>query len=206
MRLHRPGLPKGGLLLAKEATALNGAKDGGLWLAENDRLRHFASDGTASLPVRRIGAGATALAEIGGRMLVGFRDGTTEPFALAGTAGGATTFEGSPGSAVLSLLEGPGGTFVGTARGLVGIWGLRDGRRLLSANMHGPVTHLAIAGGELLAASELGEHLRIPLGAFERSWCELLHEVWSDVSVGWESGHAVLQPAPSTHSCAKSGP
>ena len=193
-----------GVLLGPVAHAL-GASRGGVWLATDTVVRRVAFDGSVQREAP-VGRGATALVEAGGALLVGFQDGSIERVITLGDGTEtAPTFQATPGAAIVSLLPGPPGTLVvGNARGLVGVWSLADGRMLLSRRLHGPVTHLVLAANSrLLAASDLGGHVSVPLDSFTRPWCELLREVWKTVQVGWASGHAVGLPPPSDHPCAR---
>jgi hypothetical protein len=92
---------------------------------------------------------------------------------------------------------------VGFADGLVGIWDTGSGQRLDHARLHGPVVRTWLNGDQFFAVSELGDHLRWDLRVFLADYCELLEEVWSQVPVEWEGGHAVLRAPPKDHLCAK---
>jgi hypothetical protein len=91
---------------------------------------------------------------------------------------------------------------VGFASGMVGLWNLRDGTRLHHGQIHGPVTHLVLAGSRLVAASELGQHLVWDLDVFQVDHCALLRQVWAQVPVAWEEGLPVIRAAPSGHRCS----
>jgi hypothetical protein len=121
-------------------------------------------------------------------------------------AGGRVTFPFGDAltSAVVRLLEGPEGTLiVGHANGHVGVRSFADGARLERARLHGPVAHLALAGGILAAVSELGDRVVVDLSVFGRGRCSVLRDVWRRVPVVWEAGRPVIRPPPTSgHPCA----
>jgi len=49
----------------------------------------------------------------------------------------------------------------------------------------------------------LGDAEALDLAAFHADYCDLLHEVWDDVPVIWENGHAVAAEPPANHACAR---
>jgi hypothetical protein len=103
----------------------------------------------------------------------------------------------------MALALGPSGTLLaGFADGTVGIWNLDNGSRLHHARLHGAVRQLRVRRGTLLAATELGQHLTLDLGVFQRPYCEVLRQLWRQVPVVWEAGLPVLRPPPRQHPCA----
>ena len=92
----------------------------------------------------------------------------------------------------------------GFANGLVGIWLLENGRQLFSVRLHGAAAHLVLRKGKLHAGTELGQHISLDLSVFERSYCELVREVWASVPVVWKGGLPVRLPPPSGHRCRRS--
>ncbi len=148
--------------------------------------------------------GVTALTRSDGWLVLGYREGNMELVSIADKQRRVGfSFEETPASPVARLKVGEMGTLVaGFANGLLGVWNLRTGKRLEHARLHGPVRHLALRSGRLVAASELGDHLVWNLDVFRISYCALLEEVWARVPVIWEQGRAVEQPPPADHACA----
>jgi len=83
----------------------------------------------------------------------------------------------------------------------VGLWSLRNGARLESAQLHGPAVHLLVREGKLYAASELGQHLVLDLTIFHTPYCDLLRSLWREVPVIWQGGLPVQRRAPHDHQC-----
>jgi len=177
--------------------------DDEVWLADSRSVRHFSP---ALLPLARHGVDivVSALAANARWIVLGTRGGGIELMDRRnGQRLARPTFEGTPASPVLRLAIGDRGVVAaGFANGLVGLWSVDDGRRLLEARLHGPIVHLLLGSDRLLAASELGGSLRWDLGVFAQSQCQLLREVWREVPVEWEEGQAVLRPPPTNHPCA----
>ena len=154
----------------------------------------------ASLPSS---AGVTAVTRAGSWLVLGFRDGNIELLpTTAGVRKPGYSFEDVPSSPVQRLVAGPMGTLIaGYANGLVGLWRLRNGTRLESAQLHGPVAHMLLRKGKLYAASELGQHLVMDLSIFHTPYCDLMHNLWKEVPVEWEGGLPVERTAPEGHAC-----
>jgi hypothetical protein len=149
------------------------------------------------------GAGVTALTPIAETMALGYADGSVELYGGA-EARGTVPFVGLPSAAVTRLLSGPQGTLIaGHANGEVGLYSLDNGRQLLRAKLHGPISHLLLADRQLYALSSLGRTLWWDLGDMSADYCSILREVWSRVPVAWERGHPVPRPAPADHRCAR---
>jgi hypothetical protein len=147
-----------------------------------------------------------AMLRIGDRLVVGYKEGTIDLIALRrGVKRTSLSLEAVPSSSVVRLLPGPMGTLsIGFANGLVGLWDVKNGSRLFSAQLHGPVAHMVLREGTLHAASELGDYKAIDLSAFEVDYCKMLRAVWRKVTVVWEGGLAVRRPPPANHRCAPS--
>jgi len=104
---------------------------------------------------------------------------------------------------VVQLLEGPAGTLlVGYADGVIALYSLETGAKLEQWRVHGSAIHLVLRGNELFAAADLGDSLREDLSTYTRDYCDLMREVWHEVPVEWDAGHAVRRPAPAEHACA----
>ena len=162
-----------------------------------------AQGATLSRGQGRPGPGVTAVTRAGPWLALGFRDGNIEllPTARGGTRPGFS-FEDTPSSPVQRLAPGPMGTLIaGYANGLVGLWSLRNGKRLEHGQLHGPVVHLLLRKGKLYAASELGQHLTMDLAIFHADYCDLLRSIWREVPVVWEGGLPLERPAPDDHTC-----
>ena len=151
------------------------------------------------------GPGVTAMTRVEGRLALGFRDGNIELMSTASRGiPGKLTLEDVPASEVVRLLAGPKGTLVaGFANGQLGIWSLENGARLRYSRLHGAVRHIALAGGKLLAATELGDHLALDLSTFDLGHCELLAKVWREVPVMWENGLPLKKAPAKDHPCNK---
>jgi len=113
------------------------------------------------------------------------------------------SFKDVPASPVERILAGAMDTLiVGYESGLLGIWNLRSGRRLVHERLHGPVSHLLLKEGrKLYAATELGRHLVWDLGVLRADRCAVLREVWAGVPVVWEGGRPVQRAPPAGHDC-----
>jgi len=104
---------------------------------------------------------------------------------------------------VVRLVPGPEGTLLaGFGDGSFGVWSLDTGRNLYRAKLHGALVHLLTDGEVIHAATELGDHLSLDLGAFHRDYCALLTDVWSEVPVVWASGRPEVAGPPADHPCA----
>jgi WD40 repeat protein len=147
------------------------------------------------------GEGVTAVAWLGDRMAVGFRNGSIE---LRRGQGGveAIHFQETPASAVLRLVAGPSGTLVaGFADGSFGLWNASSGEKLELGALHGSVHQLLIHGSTLIVASEVGATATMDLSPLTDDYCDLLEEVRSRVPVIWNAHSAALQTPDSTHRC-----
>ncbi|MFH0900517.1 MAG: protein kinase, partial [Pseudomonadota bacterium] len=108
-------------------------------------------------------SGVTAVARIGGWLVLGFEGGDIElaPLVAGGTRA-SHAFEEVSSSPVRRIVEGPMGTIVvGSASGDLGIWSLRNGARLARAKLHGPIAYLLLRQGHLYAGTELGGHFAL---------------------------------------------
>ncbi len=191
------------------ATAI-GFAEPDLLVAAGAEILRFSTTAAGSKetlePSERLAAsqGATAVARIGKVIVGGYPDGSIEQLSSRSAGESSFPFEHAPAVAVVRLLEGPLGTVVaGHANGSLGVWSMRDGKRLAHARLHGPLVHLLLRQQKLYAASELGGALVWDLGDFYRDRCALLREVWSQVPIVWRLGHAAIQPPPAQHPCAR---
>ena len=155
------------------------------------------------LAEHQIDQGVTAIAWLWDAIVLGYEDGDLDILTPTGEErDGELSFEETPLSPVVSLIEGPQGTLIaGFANGELGIWSMENGSRLLSERLHGPVIHLVLSDRQLYAVTELGQHRSIDLSVFERDYCELLGEVWAEVPVAWENARPVPREAPADHQC-----
>jgi hypothetical protein len=113
----------------------------------------------------------------------------------------ATSFEQVAASRVERIVAGPDGTFaVGYGNGMIGLWNLEDGSRLSADQLHGRVVHLDMEGGNLYAATDLGDFLVLNLQVFYRDYCDLVREVWADIPIVWSQGRA-LSATSAGHRC-----
>jgi len=176
---------------------------GGILLATESKLLSFDSAG-ALLGEVDAQSSISAVARFGESYVVGFKDGTLDVWSNAGRSGrGTFSFEGTPSSSVRRIVPGPMGTLIaGYQDGTVGIWKLSNGKSLGLMRVTGPVGHLSTAGDTLLAASELGDLLRLDLSVFRMEPCELLEQVWRQVPVVWDEGMPVERLPPDDHECS----
>jgi WD40 repeat protein len=188
--------------LRKGATAI--ARDGSYLLVALERtVERLDAEGNvaASYPSD---VGVTALGRIGKWLAIGHSDGNIDlvPFE-AGAATPGVAFEAVPSSAVERIAAGPSDTLAaGYATGVVGLWRLDNGRRILSEQLHGPVRLLLLSGARLWAGTELGMVRSLDLGVLGRDYCDVLREVWAEVPVVWQGGVAVMRVPPADHPCA----
>ncbi|HOX45110.1 MAG TPA: protein kinase [Myxococcota bacterium] len=162
-----------------------------------DALGHPRGEGPGGL-------GVAALLGLGDRLVLGFPEGHLEVRPRQATGAPGLNLEEVPEHAPTALAAGPAGSLiVGFADGLVGLWDLDSGERLLHAKLHGPVRHLLLDARGLSAASELGDHLRWELDDLARPYCELLEALWAQVPIAWEGGRPVARPRPGDHPCAR---
>ena len=150
-----------------------------------------------------VSPGASAVASSGGRLLLGYPDGSIDIVPIQpGAVRPSLVFEKIPSSPALRIAPGPLGTlFVGYGNGQVGVWAEDAGTLLRTAQLHGPVVHMRISAEKLYAASELGGFVVWDLSPFYRERCALLREVWEQVPVIWQRGQALERPPPSSHPC-----
>jgi WD40 repeat protein len=167
------------------------------------RVLAFNAEGVAagSYPGGREVSAALLL---GTRLILGHTDGRIEVSLIGGTVRRpSAVFRDAPSSPVLLLRAGPAETLLaGHQNGYLALRGLRDGVRLDEAWLHGPLAHLELAGTTAIAASELGDHLRLELSALTAPACDLLREVWQRVPVIWEGGQPIVRAPPRDHPCA----
>ncbi len=190
--------------LAKDTRALVWQARGILVVGENG-VAAFDAEGRKGR-TWNTGPGVTAVSLASPGLVVGYRDGNMELERSADgvrEGGEAISFEDVPASPVVRIVPGPGGTLVaGFANGQIGIWSLENGARLRGSRLHGAVRHIAVAGGKLVAATELGDHLTLHLSTFDLSYCDLMRQVWRDVPVMWLNGLPTRRLAPGRHRCA----
>ena len=207
-------LAQGQASLYTRAGSLRGLAEGATAVAvEGADLRVAAAGRVLTLDLQGVekasipgGAGATSLLGIGDQLVLGFADGNLELLSQlpAGEEGDGHSFrfKDVPSSNVTRLIEGPMSTLVaGYANGTVGVWDLRNGARLEHTRLHGPVTMMMLSGGQVYAATDLGDHQVLDLDALHMDYCELMRHVWDVVPVVWEDGLAIIRPADPSHSC-----
>jgi len=186
-------------VLSAKAAAI-AADAGEILVASGERVDVFGAKGELRRSIASA-RGASAIARGKNGLVIGFTDGNIQ---IVGSGGSSRSFEETPPSSVVSLLEGPMDTVIaGFASGAIGVWNARDGKKLTEAKIHGPALHLIIEGHELFAVSELGDHLELDLSVFHEGHCELLRRIWAEVPVVWEHGSPVRRPPPADHPCAR---
>ncbi len=195
-RLH---VASGSKPVASGATAV--AIDGAGWLVAA-RGEVLALDG-AGRERQRFGGvvGATALLRVGDSIVLGYQDGIVERRG----AGDPLLMDDTPSSPVMALTAGPapGTAVAGFANGTLGVWDVASAMRLERMQLHGPVLHLAMDGGRLDAATDLGDQAAYDLEVFRDDYCALLREIWQQVPTRWEEGAPRARTPPPRHPCAK---
>ena len=171
-----------------------------LVVASGGELSVLGSEAGQAAPLS-LDAGVTAVADLGDRLAVGYREGGVELVTRDGSV--RTPLDGVPSSTVVALLGGPAGTIAaGYASGDLALWALESGALLYRTRLHGPLVHLALDGDRLLAATELGDSEELELGELARDYCEFMEELWAEVPTVWEGGRPVVRPPPSRHPCS----
>jgi len=191
--------PTGTLIIAGNATAVAGEADG--WLvATGDQAVVYDAGGNQRERLAS-GIGVTSLLRAGGALVLGYRDGILE----RRRGGRSLLFDETPASPVTALASGPaeGTVLAGFANGGVGVWDVESGKRLETMQLHGLVDSVAVAGGRLHAATDLGDHAAYDLGVFRTDYCELLRTIWRQVPTQWGEGVPQAKPPPADHRCAR---
>jgi hypothetical protein len=184
------------------------AWDRGLILVASRRQVTVLTPDRRQLRRYRCDPGVVSVAQVGDWIALGNRDGNID---LVPVRGGARrsgfSFESTPSSEVVRILDGPAGTLIaGYANGTVGIWSMTNGMLLHRIRLHGPAIHLLLLEGKLYAATELGDHQVLNLGAFTLPYCELMQKVWRTIPVVWSDGLPRVQPPPGDHACRQKAP
>ncbi|HEY8146960.1 MAG TPA: protein kinase [Kofleriaceae bacterium] len=190
--------PTGTLIIASGATAIASDPDG--WLvADGDRVVVFEPAGAERVRFPG-GVGVTSLVRSSGALVLGYRDGILE----RRQNGRSLLFDETPASRVTALARGPvpGTVLAGFANGAVGMWDLESGKRLESMQLHGLVDSVAVEGGRLHAATDLGDHAAYDLAVFRADYCPLLRRIWREVPTQWGAGVPQARPPPADHRCA----
>jgi len=188
--------------LVEEAGAMQWVCPDTLLVATPRRVLVFRRHGAGLRLSARLDSdlGATAVTRLGRQVVVGNQDGNVELIRDGGTP---QALKQVPSSAVVRMCPGPAGTLVvGYASGLVGIWDVGSGNRLIDLRLHGPVEHLHQEGARLYAITSLGDRAVLDLRDFSEDYCTLLAELWREVAAVWEQGRAQLRPPPPGHPCA----
>ncbi|MFH0901093.1 MAG: WD40 repeat domain-containing protein, partial [Pseudomonadota bacterium] len=191
------------MLESASVRAVAGPDEDNALIALDDRVLVVDLSSGREKAAVRADRGITAMTRTKEYLVLGYREGQIQlaPFA-PGSVARAFAFEGTPASSVAALVEGPPGILVaGFANGLVGLWSLENGRLLLSGRLHGRVEHLLVRRGSLFAASSSGQSLVWDLGAFYDHYCDILGEIWRDVTVVWEGGLPIRRGPSLGHPC-----
>ena len=191
--------PTGTLIIASQASAV--AADPAGWLvADGDSAVLFDPSGVERSR-RPGGVGVTSLLRASQALVLGYRDGILE----RRRGGHSLLFDETPASAVTALAPGPaeGTVLAGFANGGVGVWDVESGKRLESMQLHGLVDSVAVAGGRLHAATDLGDHAAYDLAVFRARYCDLLRAIWRQVPTQWGEGVPQARPPPADHRCAR---
>jgi WD40 repeat protein len=198
-RLLTKGRPIRVLRASASAIALD---RGEILVATGMGIQIFSASGQHRSTIQGGGIGVSALRRVGRWLALGFANGSIELIPIRGGAKPTFSFEQTPSSPVVRLVEGPMQTLIaGYANGLIGIWNLDNGSRLYQIRLHGAVHHLLLEDRHLYAATDLGQHAVLDLGVLHVGYCDLLGEVWRRIPVVWEGGLPVLRPPPEGHRC-----
>ncbi len=211
LRYHQGGGPA--TILKKQVTAIS-AEPGNdpqttssvteLLVASGGQIHHFNAKGRIGTPLPG-GRGVTALARVRRWIVLGFKDGGMELVPTGRRSKAPTfSFESTPASAVVTLAPGPRGTIIaGYGNGAFGIWSVKNGARLVTDRLHGPVIHLLLRGQHLFAVSELGDLRTLDLSAFHTPYCKLMNAVWKEIPILWKGGVPVRSAPPPKHRCRR---
>jgi len=180
-----------------EAVAVDGAD---LLIASGDNILIQKPEGNQRSVA--VGRRPTALNRIGGRLVLGFHDGSIETVLAGRTISKKKVFSGTIPSRLERLAAGPEGILVaGYQDGHLGLWDLEKGILLEKARLNGPLRHILVAGQKLYAASDLGDHLVVDLETYLMPYCRLLQEIWQRVPAVWANGRPLLNPPDSSSGC-----
>ena len=188
-------------LLTGDGKAL--AADGDeILVATDDAFLTYSLSGVEA-STTPIGPATSALTRVDEWLILGFQDGSVERHPLQATSQRtALPFTETPSAEVVRLTAAPPGIVAaGYANGQVGLWEVDSGTLLRSDQLHGPVAHLRIADGQLVALSSLGDSLVWDLSQLSMDRCEFLHQVWTEVPVVWSGGVALAKDPPVDHPC-----
>jgi hypothetical protein len=72
---------------------------------------------------------------------------------------------------------------------------------LASGSLHGPVVHLVLRQGRLLAGSELGDVITMDFAVFSVRYCALMDRIWKEAPYVWLENRASLAQPPASHHC-----
>lgn len=148
--------------------------------------------------------GVTAMLRAGDWLVLGYIEGNIEMVpTVHGLEKPTFSFEDVPSSRVETMISGPMETLiVGYANGLMKIWSLNNGTSMHHIQLHGPIVHMILRGGNLYTVSELGDYRVVDMSVFYKDYCDLLREVWQKVKIGWEAGLPATLPPPENHPCS----
>jgi WD40 repeat protein len=149
--------------------------------------------------------GVTALARIGAHLAIGHQDGAVQLVPLEpGAHDAALLLRDTEADRVWLIRPGPPGTvIVAHAGGLVGLWSLETGSRLLDVRLIGVPRFAVLRGDQLYLATDLGDHRVLDLSVFSSPHCKLLRRVWREVPAVFEGDRLVRRAPPHGHPCAQ---
>ena len=200
LRIDLAGEPQ---VLENGATAL-GSDGGEPVVAANGMVIHYDVQGREKDRMKA-DVGVSALMRNAEHTFLGYADGSLEVLGRSSEERKeGVRFEDLPSARVEQIAPGPMSTVAaGYSNGTVGVWNTESGTRLVQARLHGPVTHLLVEEGVLVAATDVGDHVRIDLGVLRQEYCDVMRLIWEDVPVVWESGLALVKKPPDTHPCRR---
>jgi len=147
-----------------------------------DELRTFVVEGPLS-----------AIAKINNQMAAADLNGALLVYDETADDAAALAMRATPSSRVTRIVSGPAGTVAaGLANGEIALWDLETGAMLISARLHGSITHLRSSPSGLIAVSELGQFLNWDLSALVEPRTEFMNGVRTAVPAVWENGRAVV--------------
>jgi hypothetical protein len=184
--------------IERNATALGPALDGFV-VASATHVSTFDATGVRQeqVPAPPI---TSALAVVGTTLVVGASDGVL--LRKRDDGPGFLPFQQAPAGRIALIREGPGNTVVaGTDAGLIGVWDVDTGDRLLSSVIDGPPVDVVVMGDRVHVLGELGDQQELDLSLLFRPYCEVLRDIWATVPFAWQSTGPALVATPGGHRC-----
>ena len=180
---------------------------GEILIAANKKVFVHAAS-SAQRAVLDVGRDVVAPLRVGDRLLFAYGPGRIRSARIRqGSMKKTGIFQGFSLGGIVRMVAGPGGTVIGgSVDGTVGLWQAKDGAKLDSFRLHGPVAHLMIRGQTLYAVSELGDVRTVDLSSLKAGYCDLLRQVRRRIPVVWQGGRPWVQSPDPKHRCSSIPP